>query len=77
MRRDIDRYVVSGSVGKVLTVTVFAYNITNYIVRITSDYIPEDTYIRNPKTGLWYKLTASIDELGNIVPEIETEGITR
>lgn len=39
--------------------------------------IPEDTYLRNPATGLWHKLTASIDEYGNIVPEIETEGITR
>lgn len=39
--------------------------------------IPEDTYIRNPKTGLWHKVVAELDEQGNIVLATEQEGITK
>jgi hypothetical protein len=38
--------------------------------------VPEDTYIRNPVTGLWHKLLVSV-EGGALVPEIENEGVTR
>ncbi|MGN0851860.1 MAG: hypothetical protein ACI4Q3_00625 [Kiritimatiellia bacterium] len=39
--------------------------------------VPEDTYLRNPSTGLWHRLTATVDTDGTITPVIETEGITR
>ena len=38
--------------------------------------IPEDTYVRNPKTGLWHKLTCIIED-GMIVPQIEEEGVVK
>lgn len=38
--------------------------------------IPEDTYIRNTETGLWHKLTVTIED-GEIVAQLEQEGITK
>lgn len=38
--------------------------------------VPEDTYVRNPETGLWHKLTVTFDD-GVLTPEVSTEGITR
>jgi len=42
----------------------------------TPSLIPEDTYVRNPRTGLWHKLTAKFED-GEIVPIIDPEGIER
>lgn len=39
--------------------------------------IPPDTYIRNPTNGLYYKLTAELNELGEIVTALSSEGVTR
>ena len=39
--------------------------------------IPEDTYVRDPRTGLWHKLTARIDEEGEVVIDYEKNGVTR
>ena len=38
--------------------------------------IPEDTYVRNPATGLWHKLTVTYED-GEIVSQVEQEGITK
>ena len=38
--------------------------------------VPEDTYLRNPKTGLWHKFTCTFDD-GILTPKIAKEGITR
>ena len=38
--------------------------------------VPNDTYVRNPATGLWHKLMVSLED-GELVPEIEKEGIMR
>ena len=38
--------------------------------------IPEDTYVRNPNTGLWHKLTCKFED-GMILPMIEEEGVTK
>lgn len=38
--------------------------------------IPEDTYVRNPKTGLWHKLTCIVED-GMIIPQIEEEGVVK
>ena len=38
--------------------------------------IPEDTYVRNPVTGKWHKLTCTVED-GVIVPSIDPEGVTR
>jgi len=38
--------------------------------------VPEDTYIRNPATGLWHKLTIAFED-GGFLPIISNEGITR
>ena len=39
--------------------------------------IPADTYVRNPKTGLYHKVTAEVDEDGNITLGVETEGVAK
>ena len=41
-----------------------------------SALIPEDTYIRNPATGLWHKLSVTFED-GEMVSQLEQEGITR
>ena len=38
--------------------------------------VPEDTYLRNPETGLWHKLTCTIED-GDMLPLISKEGITK
>ena len=39
--------------------------------------IPPDTYIRNPATGLYHKLTAAVNEYGELSIDLESEGIQR
>jgi len=39
--------------------------------------IPADTYIRNPATGKYHKLTAELNELGEITIDVDEEGIDR
>ena len=39
--------------------------------------IPKDCYIRNPITGLYHKLTAGVDEDGNLTVALEEEGVER
>ena len=39
--------------------------------------IPADTYIRNPATGKYHKLTAELNELGEITIDVDKEGIDR
>ena len=39
--------------------------------------VPPDTYIRNPATGLYHKLTATADEDGNITVNLADEGVER
>jgi len=41
------------------------------------DIIPADTYVRNPITGLYHKLTAVVDEDGNLTINLADEGIER
>lgn len=38
--------------------------------------IPQDTYVRNPQTGLYHRLTCVIED-GEIVPQIDGEGVER
>ena len=38
--------------------------------------VPEDTYLRNPATGLWHKFTCTFED-GMLTPNIAKEGITR
>ena len=44
---------------------------------IVPEIIPADTYIRNPLTGLYHKLTAQLNELGEVTVTVEEEGIER
>ena len=37
----------------------------------------EDTYIRNPVTGKYHKLTAKLNELGEITIDVDQEGVDR
>ena len=39
--------------------------------------VPRDTYIRNPVTGLYHLLTATVDEDGNLTLNLSDEGETR
>lgn len=39
--------------------------------------VPEDTYVRNPRTGLWHRLTVTMDTDGDMLPAITKKGITR
>ena len=41
------------------------------------EVIPSDTYIRNPTTGLYHKLTAFVDEYGEVSVSVAEEGIKR
>lgn len=38
--------------------------------------VPEDTYLRNPATGLWHKLTCTFED-GMLTPSIAREGVTK
>ena len=44
---------------------------------VVPEIIPADTYIRNPATGLYHKLTAAVDEDGNLTISLEEEGVER
>lgn len=44
---------------------------------VAPEIIPADTYIRNPSTGLYHKLTAAVDEDGNLTVALEDEGVER
>ena len=44
---------------------------------VTPEIIPADTYIRNPATGLYHKLTAEVNDLGEISVGVDSEGIER
>lgn len=44
---------------------------------VVPEIIPADTYIRNPVTGLYHKLTAGVNDLGEIVLDCDPEGIQR
>lgn len=41
------------------------------------EIVPADTYIRNPATGLYHKLTATLDEDGNLTLNLADEGIRK
>ena len=38
--------------------------------------VPADTYLRNPRTGFYHRLTVSVED-GQLVPYIDSEGITK
>ena len=44
---------------------------------VTTEIIPADTYIRHPATGLYHKLTAAVNEYGELTTTIDPEGIQR
>lgn len=44
---------------------------------IAPEVIPRDTYIRNPVTGLYHLLTATVNELGEITSHVSEEGIQK
>lgn len=44
---------------------------------VPPEIVPADTYIRNPATGLYHKLTAALDEDGGITINLEEEGVER
>ena len=44
---------------------------------VPPEIIPADTYIRNPATGLYHKLTAEVNDLGEISVGVDSEGIER
>ena len=44
---------------------------------VVPEIIPADTYIRNPVTGLYHKLVAEVNDLGEIAVAVDPEGIER
>ena len=44
---------------------------------VPPEIMPADTYIRNPATGLYHKLTAEVNDLGEISVGVDPEGIER
>ena len=42
---------------------------------VTPEIIPADTYIRNPATGLYHKLTVAVDGDGKITLDLAEEGV--
>ena len=44
---------------------------------VAPEIIPADTYIRNPVTGLYHKLIAEVNDLGEITVAADPEGIER
>ena len=54
-------------------------NVLQSAINITDEdvpAVPEDTYLRNPATGKWHKLTVAFED-GALLPIISNEGITR
>lgn len=41
------------------------------------EIVPADTYVRNPVTGLYHKLTAEVNEHGEVTVAVEEEGVER
>lgn len=39
--------------------------------------VPADTYLRNPETGLWHRFTCTVGEDGDMLPEIDKQGVAR
>lgn len=39
--------------------------------------VPSDTYVRNPVTGLYHKVTAEVDAAGKLTMVLESEGVAR
>lgn len=52
------------------------YNSVLIPPNIDMPIVPEDTYLRNPETGLWHRLVVRVED-GLLVPEIEEEGVER
>lgn len=44
---------------------------------VAPEIIPADTYIRNPVTGLYHKLTAEVNEHGEVTVAVEENGVER
>ena len=44
---------------------------------VAPSIIPQDCYAYNPTTGKYHKITASLDEYGNISLDVESEGVDR
>lgn len=44
---------------------------------VPPEIIPADTYIRNPVTGLYHRLVAEVNDLGEITVAADPEGIER
>lgn len=44
---------------------------------VAPEIIPADTYIRNPVTGLYHKLTADVNEFGQVTVGVDSEGVER
>lgn len=44
---------------------------------VAPEIIPSDTYVRNPVTGLYHKLTAEVDEYGQVTISVESEGVKK
>ena len=44
---------------------------------VAPSIIPQDCYAYNPTTGKYHKITASLDEYGNISLDVESEGVYR
>ena len=38
--------------------------------------VPEETWVRNPATGLWHKLEVTVED-GVLVPEFSNVGVSR
>ena len=44
---------------------------------VSPDIIPSDTFVRNPVTGLYHKLVAEVNDLGELTVSAEQEGVAR
>lgn len=44
---------------------------------VTPEVVPQDCYAYNPVTQKYHKITATVDEYGEITIEVSKEGITR
>ena len=46
-------------------------------ITIDPAIVPADIYVRNPVTGLYHKLTAEVNEHGEVTVAVEEEGVER
>jgi len=44
---------------------------------VVTSVVPKDAYAYNPVTGLYHKITATVDEYGQISIAVESEGVQR